>query len=98
MAPPTASTSLRRSITGISTDIGNDIQTSLMNAVGKKILALYPAPNGSYNNGTANRFDVASSVNNWNQYSGRFDYSISTNNSAFVRYTANNQTATTDRK
>ena len=81
--------------TGYAAIPGNQVPTSLMNAVGKKILALYPAPNGSYNNGTANRFDVASSVNNWNQYSGRFDYSISTNNSAFVRYTANNQTATT---
>lgn len=81
--------------TGYAALPGNQVPTSLMNAVGQKILALYPAPNGSYNNGTANRFDVASSVNNWNQYSGRFDYSISPNNSAFVRFTANNQTATT---
>jgi hypothetical protein len=73
----------------------NQVPQSLMNSIGQKILSMYPAPNGSFNNGTANRFDVASSVNNWNQYSGRFDYSISANNSAFFRFTANNQTATT---
>lgn len=73
----------------------NQVPTSLMSTVGQKILALYPAPNGSYNNGTANYFNVASTVNNWNQFSGRFDYSISAKDSAFARYTGNYQTVTT---
>lgn len=74
---------------------GNQVPQSLFSAIGQKILAMYPAPNGSYNNGTANYFNVATTVNNWDQYSGRFDYTISSKDTAFVRYTGNNQTETT---
>ena len=81
--------------TGYATLPGNQVPPSLMSAIGQKILALYPAPNGSYNNGTANYFNVASTVNNWDQYSGRFDYTISRKDTTFVRYTGNNQTVTT---
>lgn len=81
--------------TGYAVLPGNQVPSSLFSAIGQKILALYPAPNGSYNNGTANYFNVASTVNNWNQFSGRFDYSISAKDSAFGRYTGNNQTVTT---
>jgi hypothetical protein len=81
--------------TGYAILQGNQVPSSLFSAIGQKILALYPAHNGSYNNGTANYFNVASTVNNWNQFSGRFDYSISAKDSAFVRYTGNDQTVTT---
>jgi len=81
--------------TGFAILPGNQVPTSLFSPIGNKILSLYPAPNGSYNNGTANYFNVASAVNNWNQVSGRFDYSISGKDNAFVRYTANYQTETT---
>ena len=57
-------------------------------------LALYPSPNGSYLNGTANYFNVATTTNNWNQFSGRIDYSISGKDTVFGRYTGNYQTAT----
>ncbi|MGA8731170.1 MAG: carboxypeptidase regulatory-like domain-containing protein [Terracidiphilus sp.] len=81
--------------TGYAILPGNQVPSSLFSTIGQKILALYPAPNGSYNNGTANYFNVASTVDNWNQFSGRFDYSISARDNAFVRYTGNYQTVTT---
>jgi hypothetical protein len=81
--------------TGYAILPGNQVPGSLFSPIGQKILALYPAPNGSYNNGTANYFNVASTVDNWNQFSGRFDYSISSKDTAFVRYTGNYQTVTT---
>jgi len=73
---------------------GNQVPNTLFSAIGQKILALYPAPSGSYNNGTANYFNVASNTNNWDQFSIRFDYSISAKDTAFVRYTGNYQTNT----
>jgi hypothetical protein len=81
--------------TGYAILAGNQVPSSLYSPIGQKILALYPAPNGSFNNGTANYFNVASTVNNWNQVSGRFDYSIAGKDNAFVRYTGNYQTVTT---
>ncbi|MGA2807551.1 MAG: carboxypeptidase regulatory-like domain-containing protein [Terracidiphilus sp.] len=72
---------------------GNTVPVSLLSAIGQKILALYPAPNGSYNNGTANYFNVATTTNNWNQFSGRVDYAISAKDTIFGRYTSTNQTA-----
>ncbi len=81
--------------TGYAILPGNQVPSSLFSAVGQKILALYPAPNGSFNNGTANYFNVASTVDNWNQFSARFDYTISAKDTAFVRYTGNYQTETT---
>jgi outer membrane receptor protein involved in Fe transport len=82
--------------TGYAVLPGNIVPTSFMNPIGQKILALMPAANGSYNNGTQNYFNVANSTNNWNQVSGRFDYSIATKDTAFLRYTANYQTAVTN--
>jgi hypothetical protein len=81
--------------TGYAIFPGNQIPQQYWNSIGQKILALYPAPNGSYNNGTANYYNVASTVNNWNQVSGRFDYTISSKDTAFVRFTLNDQTVTT---
>src|ERR1700733_640769 len=71
----------------------NQVPSSYFSAIGQKILALYPAPNGSYLNGTANYFNVATTTNNWNQFSGRVDYSISAKDTVFGRYTGTNQTA-----
>ncbi len=73
--------------TGYAVLPSNQVPASLVSAIGQKILAYYPAPNGTYNNGTANYFNVATTVNNWDQYSGRFDYTISNKDTAFVRYT-----------
>jgi len=71
----------------------NTVPVSLLSAIGQKILALYPGPNGSYNNATANYFNVATTTNNWNQFSGRVDYAISAKDTVFGRYTSTNQTA-----
>jgi hypothetical protein len=79
--------------TGYTPLPGNIVPSSYFSAIGQKILALYPASNGSYLNGTANYFNVATTTNNWNQYSGRVDYSISANDTIFGRYTETNQTA-----
>jgi hypothetical protein len=79
--------------TGYAPLLGNQVSSSYFSAVGQKILALYPQPNGSYLNGTANYFNVATTTNNWNQYSGRVDYSISSKDTIFGRYTSENQTA-----
>jgi hypothetical protein len=79
--------------TGYATLSGNQVPSSYFSAIGQKILALYPQPNGSFNNGTANYFNVATTTNNWNQYSGRVDYSISAKDTLFGRYTEENQTA-----
>src|SRR5580698_2697104 len=79
--------------TGYATLPGNQVPSSYFSAIGQKILALYPSPNGSYLNGAANYFNVATTTNNWNQYSGRVDYSISGKDTVFGRYTANYQTA-----
>ncbi len=69
---------------------GNQITGQPFNAVGHKILALYPLPNGSYAGGL-NYFDVSDTTDNWNQINGRFDYAISSKDSAFVRFTYQSQ-------
>jgi Carboxypeptidase regulatory-like domain len=79
--------------TGYAPLEGNQVPSSYFSAIGQKILALYPQSNGSYLNGTANYFNVATTTNNWNQYSGRVDYSISEKDTIFGRYTSQNQTA-----
>ncbi len=79
--------------TGYAPLTGNQVPSSYFSAIGQKILALYPTPNGSYLNGTANYFNVATSTNNWNQFSGRIDYTISAKDTVFGRYTGTNQTA-----
>jgi Carboxypeptidase regulatory-like domain len=79
--------------TGYAPLMGNQVPSTYFSAIGQKILALYPAPNGSYLNGTANYFNVATTTNNWNQFSGRIDYSISAKDTVFGRYTGTNQTA-----
>ena len=79
--------------TGYAALSNNQVPSSYFSAIAQKILALYPAPNGSYLNGTANYFDVATTTNNWNQFSGRVDYSISAKDTVFGRYTSTNQTA-----
>jgi hypothetical protein len=80
--------------TGYATLPHNQVPSSYFSAIGQKILALYPAPNGSYLNGTANYFNVATTTNNWNQFSGRVDYTISAKDTVFGRYTGEYQTAT----
>ncbi len=80
--------------TGYAPLTGNQVPSSYFSAIGQKILALYPAPSGSYLNGTANYFNVATTTNNWNQFSGRIDYSVSAKDTIFGRYTGTNQTAT----
>jgi hypothetical protein len=81
--------------TGYAALQGNQVPPSLFSAVGQKILALYPTASGSYLNGAANYFNVASTVNNWNQFSGRFDFTISSKDTTFIRYSGNDQTVTT---
>ena len=73
---------------------GNQVPSTYWDSVGQQILALYPAPNGSYLNNTTNIHYIASTINNWDQESGRFDYTISPKDSVFVRFTNQDQTQT----
>ena len=79
--------------TGYATLANNQVPSAYFSAIAQKIFALYPKPNGSYLNGTANYFNVATTTNNWNQFSGRVDYAISAKDTVFGRYTSTNQTA-----
>ena len=69
----------------------NQIPNTQFNSVGQKILAYYPLPNGSYPNNT-NYFYLSRTTDNWDQESGRFDYTISDKNNVFVRFTSQSQT------
>jgi hypothetical protein len=80
--------------TGYAPLEGNQVPSGYFSAIGQKILALYPGSNGSYLNGTANYFNVATTTNNWNQFSGRIDYTVSARDTVFGRYTGENQTVT----
>ncbi len=71
---------------------GNQIPSTMFNAIGHKILAYYPKSNGAYSGGT-NYSYVANTTDGWDQESARFDYSISSKDSIFARFT--NQTQTT---
>jgi len=79
--------------TGYAPLAGNQVPSQYFSAIAQKIFALYPQPNGSFNGGTANRFDVSTVTNNWDQFSGRIDYSVSSKDTLFGRYTQENQTA-----
>jgi Carboxypeptidase regulatory-like domain len=79
--------------TGYAPLANNQVPSGYWSTIGKKIFALYPAPIGSYLNGAANYFNVATTTNNWNQFSGRVDYTISAKDTIFGRYTGEYQTA-----
>ncbi|HEY1985967.1 MAG TPA: carboxypeptidase regulatory-like domain-containing protein [Terracidiphilus sp.] len=70
---------------------GNQIPSGLFNATAQKVLALYPAPNGSYASGQ-NYHYVSNTTDNWNQENVRWDYAISARDSVFARFTNQNQT------
>ena len=72
----------------------NQIPSAYWDPVGQKILALYPAPNGSFLGNTTNYHYLANTINNWDQESARWDYTISRKDTAFVRFTNQNQTQT----
>ncbi len=68
-----------------------NIVTGPFSPVGQKLLAYYPAPNGSYPGGD-NFLAVTNTTNNWDQGSGRVDYTISGKDTVFGRYTQQAQT------
>ena len=70
---------------------GNQVKASQFNPVGLKILDLYPAANGTYAGGQ-NYFDVANTVDNWDQENVRFDWTISNADTVFARFINQNQT------
>ncbi len=73
---------------------GNQIPNTYWDSVGLKILALFPGSNGSFLNNTTNYHYIASTINNWDQESGRWDYNVSSKDNIFVRFTNQNQTQT----
>ncbi len=83
---------LRNPFTG-APFVGNQIPSTLFNPIGQKILSYYPSPNGAYS-GSANYFNVGNTTNGWDQESVRFDYTISTKDTIFARFTNQSQTTT----
>ncbi len=70
---------------------GNIIPKSDFSPVGTRLAAYYPAPNGDYPGGE-NFLAVTNTTDNWDQASGRIDYSISNKDTVFGRYTQQVQT------
>jgi Carboxypeptidase regulatory-like domain len=70
---------------------GNQIPSSLFNATAQKVLAYYPAANGSYPSGQ-NYHYLSGTTDNWDQENFRWDYNISNNDTVFARFTNQNQT------
>jgi hypothetical protein len=68
---------------GLNTLNGNP--TTCGDPLNKVLKTYYPAPNSTL--ATANFFLVNDLNNNTNQYNGRFDYNIASNQRAFIRYT-----------
>ncbi len=73
---------------------GNIIPAADFNALGVKILSFYPLPNGSFLNGADNYFNVADTINNWNQENGRIDWNPRDKDALFVRMTLQSQALT----
>lgn len=65
---------------------GNQIPQQYWDPIGQKILALFPPPNGSFINGTQNIHYLATTILNWDQENGRWDYTISNKDSVFARF------------
>ena len=70
--------------------IGNQIPKSQFSPAALKMLAYFPAANGNFSGGN-NYVSVENTTSNWDQASGRFDYTISDKNTVFARYTFMNQ-------
>jgi hypothetical protein len=73
--------------------VGNQIPAASFNPIGLRVLSFFPLPNGSYPGGD-NYFNVADTIDNWNQENGRIDYSPTTKDSLFVRMTIQSQSTT----
>jgi outer membrane receptor protein involved in Fe transport len=70
----------------------NQIPTSQFSPAALKMLAYYPAPNGSFSGGN-NFVVVERQTVNWDQGSARVDYTINDKNTIFGRYTMMDQTS-----
>lgn len=70
---------------------GNQIPSNLFNATAQKVLAYYPAANGSYASGQ-NYHYLSETTDNWDQENFRWDFNISNNDTVFARFTNQNQT------
>lgn len=69
---------------------GNIIPSTSFSTVGQKLLSYYPAPNGVFPGGS-NFLAVTNTTDNWDQGSGRIDYTVSSRDSVFARYTQQEQ-------
>jgi len=65
---------------------GNQIPRGDFSPAALKMLAYYPAANGEFSGGN-NNVTVENTTSNWDQGSGRFDYTISDKNTVFARFT-----------
>jgi Carboxypeptidase regulatory-like domain len=67
--------------------VNNQIPSTDFSPAGLKALAFFPLPNGSFLGGTDNYVGVQNQTLNWDQGSGRIDYTISDKNTVFARFT-----------
>lgn len=72
---------------------GNQIPSTDFSPAALKMLAYFPAPNGNFSGGN-NYVTVENTLNNWDQGSGRIDYTISDKNTVFARYTMERENTT----
>ncbi len=75
---------------------GNQIPIQYFDPAGQQILGLFPAPNGSFLNNTANYHYAPPTISSWNQESAKFDYAVSAKDNVFVRFTNQNSIQTVD--
>jgi hypothetical protein len=73
--------------------IGNQIPTTDFSPAALKMLAYFPAPNGNFSGGN-NYVGVQNTLNNWDQGSGRIDYTISNKDTVFARFTLERESTT----
>src|ERR1700733_7629635 len=66
--------------------VGNQIPSSDFSPAALKMLAYYPLPNGNFSGGN-NYVNVQDTLTDWDQGSGRIDYTISAKDTIFGRYT-----------
>jgi hypothetical protein len=73
--------------------IGNQIPSTDFSPAALKMLAYFPAPNGNFPGGN-NYVGVQNTLNDWDQGSGRIDYTISDKDTIFARYTMEQENTT----
>ncbi len=71
----------------------NIIPANQISPVAQRVLNYFPLANGAYQN-NSNYFNLSNTRDNWNQETGRIDYTINPANTVFARFTLQSQDTT----